>query len=185
MIIGITGTNGSGKGAVVEYLVAQKGFSHYSARAFIINEIHFRHLPVNRSTMRETANALRKEHGPSYLVESMLKLAAEDTNAVMESIRTIGEAQFLKSQGAFILAVDADKQLRYDRVVARGTETDKISFEEFVKQEDCEMESVEPWDMNVFGVMKLADAKIMNGGSLEELKAQVDQALETFSQKKV
>jgi dephospho-CoA kinase len=27
MLIGITGTNGSGKGAVVEYLVGQKGFS--------------------------------------------------------------------------------------------------------------------------------------------------------------
>jgi dephospho-CoA kinase len=33
MIIGITGTDGAGKGAVVDYLVAQKGFTHYSGRA--------------------------------------------------------------------------------------------------------------------------------------------------------
>ncbi|MDB5189224.1 MAG: Dephospho-CoA kinase, partial [Parcubacteria group bacterium] len=36
MLIAITGTNGSGKGAVVEYLVSQKGFSRYTARAVIL-----------------------------------------------------------------------------------------------------------------------------------------------------
>ena len=39
MIIGITGTDGSGKGTVVDYLVEQKGFKHYSARAIFEEEI--------------------------------------------------------------------------------------------------------------------------------------------------
>ena len=68
MLIGITGTNGSGKGTVVDYLVMQKGFSHYSARMFLIEEIARRGLKQNRSSMREVANALRQEHEPQYLM---------------------------------------------------------------------------------------------------------------------
>ena len=36
--IGITGTLGAGKGTIVEYLQKEKGFSHYSVRAFLTDE---------------------------------------------------------------------------------------------------------------------------------------------------
>ncbi|HEX3095769.1 MAG TPA: AAA family ATPase, partial [Patescibacteria group bacterium] len=45
IIIGITGTAGSGKGTVVEYLVSKYGFKHYSARGFITEELVRRNLP--------------------------------------------------------------------------------------------------------------------------------------------
>ena len=38
-IIGITGTIGAGKGTIVDYLVLQKGYEHYSVRSFIKEEI--------------------------------------------------------------------------------------------------------------------------------------------------
>lgn len=37
-IIGITGTMGAGKGTVVDYLVSNHGFKHYSARS-VLNEM--------------------------------------------------------------------------------------------------------------------------------------------------
>ncbi len=180
MLIGITGTNGSGKGAVVDYLVASKSFSHYSAKAIINEELQARHLPRTRDTIRAVANDLRREHGPAYLIECLYNQASQDTNAVMESIRTIGEAEFLKSKGALILAIDADRKLRYERIVLRDAEVDSVSFEEFCANEDQEMASADPWDMNVFGVMQLADARIANDGTLEELHARVDEALAHF-----
>jgi dephospho-CoA kinase len=181
MLIGITGTNGAGKGAVVEYLVSQKGFSRYSARSVIMDGIHARHLlKSDKDTMREVANELRKEHGAAYVIEQLYDMAKEDSNAVLESVRTIGEAEFLKKNGAHILAVDADKKIRYERVSDRGTDDDQLTFEEFSAKEDREMASSDSWDMNVFGVMQLADAHVTNDGTLEELHAQVDAALATF-----
>jgi len=177
MLIGITGTNGAGKGAVVDYLISTKGFSHYSARAFIREEAERRRLPLNRDTLRALGNDLRREHGPAYLVESMYKEAVQDTNAVIESIRTIGEAEFLKGKHALILAVDADRKLRYERIVLRNNESDQVTFEQFCEQEDREMASSDPWDMNVFGVMQLADARIENDSTIEELHARIDAAL--------
>ena len=42
--IGITGTLGAGKGTIVDYLVKNRGFVHYSVRAFITEEIKRRGL---------------------------------------------------------------------------------------------------------------------------------------------
>ena len=178
MIIGITGTNGAGKGTVVEYLEKQKGFLHLSARNFIVDEIVRRGLPVDRDHTRLVANDLRKTFGPAYVIESLSSQASvHDGDVVIESVRTIGEAEFLRSQGAHIWAVDADRALRYERIIARGSATDHISFETFCEQEDREMRSTEPYDMNVFGVMQMADAVFTNNGTVEELFAQVEEVL--------
>ncbi|HYF29276.1 MAG TPA: AAA family ATPase [Candidatus Paceibacterota bacterium] len=177
MLIGITGTNGSGKGTVVEYLVMHKGFSHFSARMFIIEEVVKRGLKQNRRTMREVANEMRKEHSPSYLMERLYEMAKDEPKAVLESVRTIGEAEFLKAKGVYLFAVDADRTLRHERIVARGAEGDNLSYEEFCEQEDAEMASPDPWDMNVFGVMQISDARLMNNGTVEDLHHQVDEAL--------
>ncbi len=177
MVIGVTGTNGSGKGTVVDYLKS-KGFIHYSAREFIYEEIDRRGLPRNRDTTNLVANDMRKTFGPAHIIQSLYERALEARkDAVVESVRTLGEAERLKKDGMVIFAVDADKKVRYERSVARGTELDKISFEKFCEQEDREMAQTQAWDMNVFGVMKMADAIFTNNGTLPELHAQIDEAL--------
>ena len=75
IIIGITGTLGAGKGTIVEFLLDKKGFSHFSVRAFITEEIIRRGLPVNRDSMVQVANDLRAKHTPSYIVEQLFDQA--------------------------------------------------------------------------------------------------------------
>lgn len=59
-IIGITGTLGAGKGTIVDYLVQQYGFVHFSVRAYLIQQIQKANLAVNRDSMVIVANELRK-----------------------------------------------------------------------------------------------------------------------------
>lgn len=179
MIIGITGTDGAGKGTVVEYLVQEKGFTHYSARSIWIEEIERQGLENNRSNMRRTANELRGTHGNDYLVTYYLeKMQTEDTaRTVIESIRATAEAQTLKAHGGVLLAVDADQKLRYERIQERKSSSDQVTFEEFVRQEELEMNDPDPHGMQKAKVMEMADYTITNNGTREELHAQVEDVL--------
>lgn len=178
MLIGVAGTNGSGKGAVIEYLAGVKGFSRYSARALLLEEVRARHLPETRASMREVANELRREHGASYIVERLCEMAKDDTNAVVESLRAVGEAEYLKKQHIMLIGVDAEQKVRYERVAHQESdELSHVSFEDFCQIEEHERASTEEWDMNVFGVLERADIHIENNGSLEELHQAVDEAL--------
>lgn len=181
MIIGITGTLGAGKGTVVEYLKT-KGFRHFSARSFFIEEINRRGLPVNRDTMTLVADDLRRTHGPGYFTEEALKrIGGEEADYVIESIRSLGEAAYLKSKGALLWAVDADITKRYERIVLRGSETDKVSFEKFVADEEREFANADPTRGNIKAVIAMADTVFMNNTTPEELFAQVERALNELS----
>ncbi len=178
MIIGVTGTIGAGKGTLVDYLVERHGFTHYSVREFLIEEIEKRGMVPDRSAMRSVANELRAAHGPAYIIESLYARALENGgDALIESIRAIGEAEFLKEKGAKILAVDADRKIRYERIQQRGASTDQVDFDTWVMQEERELASVEPWDMNVLGVMAMADVRIENDGPRGTFEELIDGAL--------
>lgn len=180
MLVGITGSFGAGKGYVANYLVQKKGFTHFSARTLITEEVEQRGLPVNRDTMTSTANALRAEGGPAYIFEQLVaKGLAVGGDVVIESVRTVAEAEYLKSNGGVVLAIDADPKVRYERIVRRGSETDHVTFEEWLAQEQREMHSDDPIKQNVAGVMAIADEVIANSASLKDLNEAVDAFVDT------
>lgn len=181
-VIGITGTLGAGKGTVVEYLVNKMGFKHYSVRAFLIDEITKKELPVNRDTMTEEANELRENHSSAYIIEQLYKKATlNGGNAIIESIRTPGEVDFLKKHGEFFLiAVDADLKIRYDRISFRATETDNISFSTFMANEEREFSTTDPNKQNLSRCIEMADIVLHNNGSIYELHQQLEHQLIEF-----
>lgn len=178
MIIGITGTLGAGKGTVVEYLVKTRGFKHFSVRDFLNAEIDKRGLEHNRNVMLEVANDLRATRGPGYIAEQLLVEAQEyGGDAVIESIRSLGEANHLREHGALLWAVDADLNTRYERITKRQSETDKVTFEKFKQDEADEFANTEPSKNNIQAVMKMSDAVLFNDTTPEELYVQVEAAL--------
>lgn len=182
MIIGVTGTNGSGKGTVVDYLVEHKGFTHFSVRDLIVEEVLKRGLELNRINIGDTGTNLRRENAPSYFVETFLNRAKEQgiDNVVIESIRAVAEEKYLKEHGGFVVAVDAPRELRYERIVGRGSVTDKVSFEDFCLQEEREYTPADPNDpnqMNFKEVMDNADYTLMNDGTYMEFREKMEEML--------
>ena len=182
MILGITGTIGAGKGTVVDYLVKEKGFTHYSVRDAISEEILKRGLEVNRVNMNEVATDLRHTNVPEYYTTIFMERAKKGgvDSYIMESIRNVREAENIKAHGGFLLAVDAPEATRYERIQARASATDNVSLEEFKAQEAREMTSENPSDpsfMNMRAVMDMADAIITNNSTLDELHVQIEEVL--------
>lgn len=161
----------------MEYLKS-KGFTHYSARDFIRKEIEKKGLPVNRDTLIATGNEIRSLHSPSYIVDSLLAEAKEQGgDVVIESLRATKEAMSFKEKGAIVWGVDADPRIRYERAYLRGSETDHVSFEEWLLQEQQESNTEDETKQNIFGALRISNTVFQNNGTLEELHAQVDEAL--------
>ena len=90
-IIGITGTLGAGKGTIVDYLTQHHGFQHFSVRGYLTKVIKAKGMEVNRDTLVATANELRAQNTPSFIVEELYREAKETgRDCIVESIRTIG-----------------------------------------------------------------------------------------------
>lgn len=185
IIIGITGTLGAGKGTIVDYLVKNKGFIHFSAREDVINKaIEKNGLPITRDSMILIANELRKNHGSSYVAEELYKMAENSNkNCVLESLRTVGEIESLRNKGKFFLfAIDADRKTRYERIKKRGNiQSDNVSFEKFSEQEETEMKSDDPNKQNLSKCIQMADYVFENNGTFEDLYKQIDEVLVKLS----
>ena len=175
-IVGITGTVWAGKWTVVDYMVATMWFVHFSVRDYLEQELDKLWLPHDRDNMSMLADNLRKEHGLSYVIDQVFQQAsALGKDSIVESIRCVGEIDKLrKYPDFFLLGVDADQKVRYERVVKRWSSTDHISYDEFVEQENREIHTKNPYEKNLVVCLQLADAVIVNDGTPQQLYLEVE-----------
>jgi dephospho-CoA kinase len=129
--------------------------------------------------MTSLANELRKNNSPAYIIDCLFRQAQQrGKNAVIESIRSIGEIELLRSKRNFyLLATDANPDIRYERIIRRCSETDHVTFEEFLQNEQREMTSTDPNKQNLAACIALADYSLCNNGTIDELYKQLEEIL--------
>jgi len=178
MLIGVTGTHASGKDTVSDYLKG-RGFFHFSLSDAIRAECDKRKLSKDRDTLFRVGNELREKGGANVLAKMAVDAVAVNgaKNAIITSIRNPEEVKFLKRQPEFtFLTVDAPIEIRYERIKTRSRESDFVDFETFKRQEEMEMEGGEN-KQNLRPVMAMADHKIINDGTIEDLHNKINKIL--------
>lgn len=188
MIIGITGTLGAGKGTIVDFLLSDYKFTHYSVRSYLQAQMKLRAMPDNRDSMTALANELRAQHSPAYIIEQLYAQAAQEgENAVIESIRTPGEVAALRAlegqTNFYLIAVDAPQAVRYERIQKRASSTDHISFNTFCANEAREMQNTEPHMQNLQKCIAMADVRFDNTASIDDLHTQLNAFMNQCKQK--
>ncbi len=185
MILGIAGTIGAGKGTVVDYLVQKYGFAHYSSSGLLREILESRGETVDRDGYARLARELRAADPagvPRLTYERLVKDSPK--NAILEAVHTVGEADFIRSIGGKVLGVDADVATRYERITKRGSEKDSVTYEKFLEQSKREDDGGSDISgHNIRGVITTADYVVQNNGTLEELHAQIENALATLAAK--
>lgn len=181
MIIGLTGKNGSGKGEVAKVL-QEAGFRYDSLSDVLREELRQKGQEVTRKNLTDFANQLRAQKGAGALAVIISRKLEPDQNYVIDSIRHPAEAEVLKQQENFyLLAVEADPKIRFERVHRRSRESDTLTYEAFVAQEAKEAAGKKPTDQQLNQTLEMADARIENNGTLEELQQRVREIIQTLA----
>ena len=177
IVFGLTGKNASGKGTVAEIL-KKKNFTYHSLSDSLRDELKSLKKEETRENLIDIGNELREKGGPGVLADKLMPKLNSENNHIVDSIRNPLEVISLRKETLlrrfFLISVDANSKLRYDRLCSRGRIGDTDSWEKFVEQEKKEENNDDPNKQQLSRTMEMADYNIDNSGTLEELEAQVN-----------
>jgi len=181
MIIGLTGKNGSGKGEVARFLT-DSGYDYYSLSDIVRDEIKAAGHEVTRERLIKTANEMRQADGAGALAERVLAKLGIEHHAVVDSIRNPFEVEALRRRKDFyLLSIEADPKVRFERMKARKREGDPDTYEDFLKLEAREAHSPDPTTQQLNSTADMADAVVYNNGTIDDLHDQVRQVVQALA----
>jgi cytidylate kinase len=189
-IIGLAGTNGSGKDSVGQLLAEYHNYLFVSVTDLLRTELKVRGLPITRENLRAVGNEWRQEKGLGVLVDmavaSYQAVKNQYAGVVISSLRNPGEADNVHALGGLVIWVDADSRIRYDRVqinaATRGRAgEDNKTYEQFQAEESDEMSRPVGGDdttLNMLAVREQSDLQIDNSEQdLAGLRVRVEKVL--------
>ncbi len=182
-VIGICGTNGSGKGTVVDILEKYFTLTHISAREMIIEAAKNEGVKIeSRDDFREY-NEQRNKEGKTLVNEIKNKFKkSENENRifVFESIRRVGEIKEFREDfknNFLLVSVYAPVEIRYHRILKRASIADSVDFSKFVEQEKLESINEDENQMNITKCILMSDIHLVNDGDLAKFEEEVKNKL--------
>lgn len=193
-IIGISGTNGSGKDTVGMILADNEhGYLFVSVSDMLRSELKKQGVKLTREATRGLSAAWRREFGLGVMIDKAVneyeRVGGDKSfkGLAVASLRSPAEADAIHERGGIVLWLDADPKLRYDRISAsldkRGKDraaTDEISFAKFIADEDAEMSSDnnDPSQLSMLDVKAKSDLFLINDSyDIDQLKLKLNKLL--------
>lgn len=187
-ILGVSGTNGSGKDTVMQLLSSKYEYLFISATDLLRDELERRGQPTDRAHKAALSAEWRREQGMGVIVhkayEAWQQQASTYKGVVVGSLRHPGEADAIHELGGTMIWVDADPRVRYDRIQlnaeSRGRSAeDAISYEQFLAEEEREMHPIgDEATLDMSSVKARCDVMLDNGGdNISDFQRSVEERL--------
>src|SRR5690606_3336370 len=145
-------------------------------------EAKSRGLDPNRSRLQEVGTNLRNTYGSQHLAERMaqeLDHSPALLNVIVDGIKHPAEVNELRKKRFFrLLAIDAPEEVRFERIMARRRIGDPQDYDSFLEVDRRDRGIGGPeTGQQVDSVIDMADQKIINVGTLEEMYSEVDRVI--------
>lgn len=176
-VIGLVGEKRGGKGTFGELLqeVLPEAQIEYLRFSDIIGDIlEILNIPCTRDNMQKLPVGLMQIFNDSAVITKAMEYRIRGRTyadiVILDGIRTHSDVQTLKKFGNHMLIyVTASQEIRYQRALKATGKVgeNKISFEEFKKQDEAEIEKMIP------AIGSTANHVIINEFTLEEYRKEV------------
>ena len=188
-LVGISGTNGAGKDTLAKILVDEYNYFFVSVTDILRNTLISQSVTPERKNLRALSISLRQEKGLAVLIDMAIDVYKSQSKTyqglAVSSLRNKGESEEIHHLGGVVVWLDADPNIRYDRIQQTDANrslsqkvADNKTYEQFIKEENDEMypdPSVSAAvGLSMIDVKKQADYFIDNSlNSLDFLKEEV------------
>jgi dephospho-CoA kinase len=175
-VVAISGPIAAGKEEAANILKIRLGFTSITISDLIREQLAKTGIepPYNREHTKKMAQKLHMKYGKTVLAK--MALAKVTTQAgqlgakggVIEGWRYLAEGEFFKENSVAVLWLNAPRELRYQRILARAKDLDSdlLEKENFINRDYEEM-------LWMYHIPDLADKQINNTGSLTDLEQEV------------
>lgn len=179
-IIGISGTHGAGKDTLAELRAERENALHVTVSDILRQQLREDGIPLERENLIELSSRWRRESGDYGILATRTidrylgeKAVRNYSGLSVVSLRHPEEVKRVKEFGGRILWVDADPELRYERIsnAQRDRPDDNKTFEEFMEEEAKELsppEGTSEASVNLGAVRLLADEVVTNNFKTQE-----------------
>ena len=176
-IVAIVGMSGSGKSVAVDHLT-DKGYPKVYFGGMILKEMEKRGIEITPENEKEYREKIREQEGKDWVVKQVIAevkdlIHAGQKRIVLDGVYSWTEYKLLKHEfpGAVtFIAIITTKKIRYERVAKRPVRP--FNTQEIQTRDITEIENLEKG-----GPIAAADYYALNDGSIEDLKARMDEIL--------
>lgn len=169
-LVGVVGRISSGKGSVGEIIASNFGGFHLplSDRLREIAVAEGDQSPFSREKLRKINDDYKPRFGKDIFVRWTIRKAINLAHRYkcelmsMDGFRSLEEAQYFKAQGGFLIGVETDDEIRFQRLLERKRAGDDFSRQIFKNSDEKERAWIDP-------IFEIADIVIQNDGTYEEL----------------
>lgn len=180
LILGFTGKLASGKNVCQNYInenYNSDSFRFSTALRDVLNRLY---IPISRANLQDLSLALRTTFGSNTLAEVIGEDAKNSQKdiVVIDGIRRLDDISRLKTiKGFKLISIDAEPQLRYERMKLRNENKgdSEKSYAEF--EEDGAREA----ELQIPEVMAKADYHLDNNGDFNHLYQQIDKLIKELN----
>ncbi len=177
LIIGITGTFGSGKSTAASHLTTL-GYQKLALSSFLEEEAKKRKAKrITRKLLQDIGNEWREKYGRGILAKKAMEYIVSFNNSkfVIDGVRNIGEIEAFKKDANFhLIGIIADRPLRFERLKKLKRRED-LTPELFFKL-DCRDLGLnqKTTGLQVAYCFALADYFIENNNTIDNLERKLD-----------
>jgi len=177
LILGFIGRIAAGKGTVAQYLKDKHNASIHRFSTMLRDIADRMYIEQSRDNLQKISSALRQTFGDDILAKTMAEEVKQDEAKiiVIDGVRRKPDIKYLRELSGFhLIYIYTKQEIRYDRIIKRGENTDDIkkTFAEFQQDELKEAEQ------QIDEVIKLARYTIDNNSTIDHLYNQVGEILE-------
>lgn len=176
--LGVLGPMGGGKGSAAKYIAEKYGYKVITMGNIVRALARKDGVRPTRLHLEKIQRKYRQKYGDDFIIKETIRKAESSSKPViLDGVRSSIDARIAKKElGIKIILIDADPEIRFERLKRRRRADFPRTFEEFKKIEGSENKT-----FHMHKTFRYADYKVDNSDGKAKMRKDLDAVIKKIN----